>query len=89
MLNEKGLDWESPEVDLFNGEQVSADYLKINPMDVAPTLLVDDRPVVEWTLIVEFLDEMFPEPALKPADPTKAPRSAYSRRNATRGCIRA
>ena len=32
-LDEKGLKWESCEVDLFSGEQFSAEYLKLNPSD--------------------------------------------------------
>jgi glutathione S-transferase len=68
-LAEKGVDWDSREVDLFKGEQFSADYRKLNPKGVVPTLVHDGRVLNESSLICEYLDDVFPEPALKPADP--------------------
>lgn len=68
-LCEKRLDWESVEVDLFRSEQYDPDYLKLNPKGVVPTLVHDGQPLIESTLICEYLDETFPEPPLSPADP--------------------
>lgn len=68
VLCEKGLAWESREVNLFRGEQYDPDYLKINPKGVVPTLLHDGRPLIESILICEYLDEVFPEPRLIPVD---------------------
>jgi glutathione S-transferase len=65
----KALDWESIEVDLFKAEQYDQKYLKLNPRGLVPTLVHDGRVVIESTLICEYLDDAFPEPALKPADP--------------------
>ena len=65
---EKGLDWETREVNLFISEQYSPEYLKINPKGVVPTLVVDGQPIIESTLICEFLDETYPEPSLMPKD---------------------
>ena len=67
-LAEKGLDWEPREVDLFKSEQYDPEYLKLNPKGVVPTLVHDGRPVIESTLICEYLDEVFPEPRLTPDD---------------------
>ncbi len=69
VLREKGVDdWESVEVDLFTGKQFDPEYLKLNPKGVVPTLVHDGRVVTESTLIAEYLDEVFPDPPLKPAD---------------------
>ena len=69
VLNEKGIrDWESREVDLFKGGQFDPEYLKLNPKAVVPTLVHDGRVLTESTVISEYLDDAFPEPALKPAD---------------------
>lgn len=71
-LAEKGLDWKSRHVDLFTFEQITPAYLALNPKGVVPTLVHDGRPVVESTLINEYLDEVFSATPLLPAD-------AYSR----------
>lgn len=68
-LAEKGLSWQGHYVDILKGEQHSPDYLKLNPKGVVPTLVHDGRVIRESTLIGEYLDEVFPEPPLKPADP--------------------
>ena len=67
-LRAKGLDWEARRVDLFKSEQYDPDYLKMNPKGVVPTLVHDGRPVIESTLICEYLDETFPDPPLIPND---------------------
>jgi glutathione S-transferase len=65
----KGLDWEPVSVDLFKGEQYDPKYLRMNPKGVVPTLVHDGKPVIESTLICEYLDKVFPEPPLVPSDP--------------------
>jgi glutathione S-transferase len=71
-LAEKGLEFIDRRVDWRKREQHSAEYLKLNPHGVVPTLMHDGQPIIESSVIVEYLDEMFPEPAL-------APRSAPGR----------
>jgi len=68
-LREKRLEWESIRVDLFTSQQYDPKYLKLNPKGVVPTLVHDGKPVIESTLICEYLDETFPDPPLIPADP--------------------
>jgi glutathione S-transferase len=67
-LEEKGLKYESHPVDLSKMEQHSPEYLKINPNGVIPTLVHDGRALYESGTICEYLDEVFPEPPLRPAD---------------------
>ena len=67
-LEEKGLAYESHPVDLSRMEHHSPEYLRINPNGVIPTLVHDGRPLYESGTICEYLDEVFPEPPLRPAD---------------------
>jgi len=68
-LVEKGLTWEARRVDLFKTEQYDPEYLKLNPKGVVPTLVHDGTPVIESTLICEYIDETFPDPPLMPKTP--------------------
>jgi len=67
-LEEKNLSWESRVVDLEKMEHHSPEYLKINPNGVVPALIHDGRSLYESGTICEYLDEVFPEPPLRPAD---------------------
>lgn len=69
-LAEKGLEYESQLVNLQNGEQFGPGYLKINPKALVPSLEDGGRVYVESSLILEYLDDAYPQPALKPADAT-------------------
>jgi glutathione S-transferase len=73
-LVEKGLTWDSVRVDLFKSEQYDPNYLKMNPKGVVPTLVHDDVPIIESTLICEYLDETFSEPPLAPSAPADRAR---------------
>ena len=81
VLKEKAVtDWESKEVDLFKSEQFDPEYLKLNPKGVVPTLVHDGNVMTESTLIAEYLDETFPDPPLKPAEPAeRAQMRLYSK----------
>ena len=69
MLAEKGLEWESRHLDLRAGEHQKDWYIKLNPRAVVPTLIDGDIVVPESNVINEYLDERFPDPPLKPAEP--------------------
>ena len=68
-LAEKELDWVGRHVGLIGGEQTAPDYLRLNPRALVPTLVHDGIPIIESTVINEYLDEVFAAPPLKPADP--------------------
>ena len=69
VLAEKGLDYESEFIDLQKGGQFAPEYLAKNPAGVVPTLEDGGRVLVESTLINEYLEDAYPEPALAPAEP--------------------
>ena len=68
-LAEKGLKWENRHLNLRAGEHQKDWYIKLNPRAVVPTLIDGDTVVPESNVINEYLDERFPDPPLKPADP--------------------
>jgi glutathione S-transferase len=67
-LEEKGLAYESHPIDLAKMEHHTPEYLRINPNGVIPALIHDGRPLYESGTICEYLDEVFPEPPLRPED---------------------
>ena len=67
-LEEKGVAYEGHVVDLTKLEQHSPEYLKINPNGVIPTLIHDGRPLPASGAICEYLDEVIPDPPLRPDD---------------------
>lgn len=69
-LNVKGVAVEHASRHLRKGEQREADYLRLNPQGLVPTLVLDDGRVLTQSLaIIEWLDETHPEPPLLPGDP--------------------
>jgi glutathione S-transferase len=67
-LAEKGLAWDGRLMRL-DGDQFDPDYLALNPAAVVPTLVHDGVVVTESTVILEYLDDAFPDPPLRPAKP--------------------
>jgi glutathione S-transferase len=68
-LAEKGVDWEGRLLTL-RGDQFEPAYMKLNPNAVVPTLVHDGRVIIESTVVMHYVDEAFPGPALVPADPS-------------------
>jgi len=68
-LKEKGIDFVSHYVDLHEFEQHSPEYVKVNPNGQVPALVHDGAVICESTLINEYIEDVFPEPPLRPADP--------------------
>jgi maleylacetoacetate isomerase len=68
-LNLKNLDAEEIPIDLLRGQQRSPDYVAVNPQMVLPALFDGDGSALFQSLaILEYLDEIHPEPPLLPAD---------------------
>ncbi|HCU89535.1 MAG TPA: glutathione S-transferase [Gammaproteobacteria bacterium] len=69
VLAEKALTWDKVDIDLPSKENLSTEYLKLNPAGVVPTLVEDGKPVVESSVICEYLEDRYPDPRLRPIDP--------------------
>lgn len=68
-LSEKGLPYESVLMDLRRFQQHTPEYLALNPNGVVPTLQLDDgRVICESSFICEYLDDIAPQPPLRPED---------------------
>ncbi|MGC1780341.1 MAG: glutathione S-transferase N-terminal domain-containing protein [Xanthobacteraceae bacterium] len=59
VLHEKTAKFDEVRIDLAKKEQLKPDYLKLNPNGVVPTLVDDGTPIVESSVICEYLDENF------------------------------
>src|SRR5215470_12736491 len=69
-LNLKGLAYDAIAIDLDAGQQRTAAFKALNPQMVVPALVEDDGNVLFQSMaIMEYLDEVYPEPPLLPADP--------------------
>ncbi|PTU77735.1 glutathione S-transferase [Pseudomonas indoloxydans] len=67
VLAEKGLDWTKHHIELSQKENLTEEYLKLNPLGVVPTLVHDGRPVIESNVICEYLEDIYPTPSLRPS----------------------
>ena len=67
-LAEKGLKWKSHHLNLRAGDQQNPAYLELNPKGVVPTLIHGDLVIRESNVILEYLDDAFPDPPLRPSD---------------------
>lgn len=65
----KGLAYDYAPVDLLAGEQRGEAYRAINPQGLTPALIVDGRVMTQSLAILEWLEEVQPEPAILPRDP--------------------
>lgn len=75
-LKLKGLPFEETSVDILSGQQFGPDYDAVNPERVVPTLVHDGRHIFQSLAILEYLDDIEPEPRLLPIDPADR---AYAR----------
>ena len=69
ILELKNLSYESKEIDLLAGEQHAPEYVKLNPNHVVPTLVTGDSVLIESNLILEYLDDAFPDIPARPSAP--------------------
>ncbi len=81
VLNAKGLAFEEHKLDLFSGDQLKPDYLKINPNGVVPALIHRGRAVLDSAVILEYLDEVKDDvSSFTPDDPVERARMRWMMR---------
>jgi len=68
VLHEKGAKFDEMRVDLGKKEQLNPAYLALNPNGVVPTLVDNGVPIVESSVICEYLDEKYPQNPLVPSN---------------------
>ena len=68
VLAEKGLEWVDKRIDSRRGEQLEPEYLAINPNGLVPSLIHDGAIILDSSVIMEYLDEIFPALSMVPAD---------------------
>ncbi len=68
-LNLKGLAYEYIPVHIAKGEHKLPAYVAVSADLLVPTLEIDGRRLSQSMAIIEYLDEMHPDPALIPSDP--------------------
>jgi maleylacetoacetate isomerase len=71
VLGLKGLDYAQVPIHLVRngGEQHAAGYLAINPQGLVPSLRHEEAILTQSMAICEYIDEVWPEPALLPRAP--------------------
>jgi len=72
-LHAKGVKWRETNVDIDAGEQHGEAFRRVNPLGGIPALIdhAEGRsrvPLTQSLAVLEFLDEVYPEPPLLPAD---------------------
>ena len=74
VMNAKALPFEDRRLDLFSGDQLKPEYLKINPNGVVPALLHDGRAILDSAVIMEYLDEVIAASSFTPQDAVERAR---------------
>jgi len=68
-LREKGIAFELKTPDAIGTGRANSEFLKANPRAEVPALLDGEFAVFDSTIILEYLEDRFPEPPLLPRDP--------------------
>lgn len=73
-LNEKGLDYETAIPEGMATGTAGGDFVAANPRGEVPTLVDGDFQVFDSTVILEYIEEKWPDPALLPGTPAERAR---------------
>ena len=69
-LNLKGIAYEQTSIHLTSGAHTKDEFRRVNPQTRVPVLELDDGTrLLQSQAIIEYLDEIHPEPPLLPRDP--------------------
>ncbi|WP_025131379.1 glutathione transferase [Pseudomonas sp. PH1b] len=69
VLREKAIDFELLTLDLDAGENQTQDYARLSQTQRVPTLVLDGFALSESSAIAEYLEQLFPDTPVYPADP--------------------
>ena len=75
LVEELGADYELHVLNLKQGQQRQADYLRVNPMGKVPAIVHDGALVTEQGAVYAYLADLYPEAGITPAigDPLRGP----------------
>ncbi len=74
-MAEKGIECETEQLDIVKGENLSDEFLQINPRGRLPTLVLDNGEMIDESLaICRYFEELHPEPPLMGTDPLSKAR---------------
>jgi maleylacetoacetate isomerase len=73
-LNLKHLQYETAPIHLRRNDQSKPEYRTVNPQGLVPTLQEAGQTLIQSLAIIEYLDEVYPDPPLLPKNPTDRAR---------------
>jgi glutathione S-transferase/RNA polymerase-associated protein len=73
-LYEKGIEFESVLPDLLSAREASGEFASVNPRLEVPTLVDGGTSIFDSTIILEYIEERWPAPALLPRSPAERAR---------------
>jgi glutathione S-transferase len=72
-LHAKGVPFDEQKLDLFSGDQLTPEYLTINPNGVVPAIIHDGDIVIDSAVILEYLEDTHRDVApMRPTNPVEA-----------------
>jgi len=75
VLAEKSLEYELVQVDITQNEHRKPELLRLNPFGKVPVLVDDETAIYDSTVIIEYLEDEYPEPPVLPAVGSSALRA--------------
>ena len=73
-LREKGLTYEAPMPGGLGAGGAAGEFVEASPRAEVPALVDGDVRIFESTIILEYLDDAYPEPAMRPKSPAERAR---------------
>ena len=74
-LREKGIEFEAKAPDISDGSFGGSEFLEANPRREIPTFIDGDAKIFDSTIILEYIEEKWPAPALMPSQPQERART--------------